>query len=100
MDDIRAKKPGKAKKADHGNSRAAAIDLKCEDCCGGSYHEAKRCEVYKCFLWPYGPAGRARIRPAGLVPTEAEYDAMLPDLTADERAEIRARFTGEGANDD
>lgn len=90
---LREKKPGKAKKADHGNSRSAAIELHCEDC-AGSLHEAKTCQIANCFLWPYRP-GDDKTRAPGVVPTVEEYDAMLPDLTDEERAEIRARFVGE-----
>ena len=29
----------------------AAIKLKCLDCCGWEYREAKRCEIRSCPLW-------------------------------------------------
>lgn len=30
-----------------------AIKAKCIDCCGGSAHEARRCHIEGCPLWPY-----------------------------------------------
>lgn len=93
-DDLRGKKPGKAMAADHGNSRSKAIELKCESC-AGSLTEAKRCTVQTCFLFPYRP-GRGE-RAAGVVPTVDEYQAMLPQLTDEEREAVRRQLAGEGA---
>ena len=52
-DDLRAKYPGRAKRA-AGNGKAASIELFCIECIGDSSHEAKRCEVRDCFLWGHG----------------------------------------------
>lgn len=34
-----------------------AIKEKCIECCGGSIHEAKQCQIYDCPLWPLRPGG-------------------------------------------
>jgi hypothetical protein len=52
-DQLRAKLPGKAKKA-AGSSKAAAIELHCTECMGGSAKEAKACATTDCFLWKHG----------------------------------------------
>lgn len=52
-DELRTRLPGKAKKA-AGNSKAAAIELHCTECVGGSAHEAARCATTDCFLWRHG----------------------------------------------
>lgn len=99
MNDLRIKKPGKARRADYQNSRAAAIDLKCEDCCGGSLNEAKKCEVYTCFLWPYGPAGKLGERPHGAIPSLEAYNTLLPELTEEQKAECRSQFAAKSAEE-
>ncbi len=52
-DELRAKYPGRAKRA-LGNGKAASIELFCIECIGGSAHDAKQCESRSCFLWPHG----------------------------------------------
>jgi len=88
---IRAKKPAKAKKADHNGSLRAAIDLSCEECCGGSLSEVSRCTRYECFFWVVRPGDGPTQRPAGVVPTEAEYDAAIEARTSDAQREARAQ---------
>ena len=75
--EIRERKPGKAKQADHKGSRKNAIDLFCEECCGGCRQTAKNCCSQHCFLWPFRPGGDNSKRDAGVVPTEQEYDDLL-----------------------
>lgn len=92
-DEIRLKKPGKAMAADHGSSRAKAIELKCESC-AGSLTEAKKCTVQTCFLFPYRPGRGARNE--GVVPTVEEYRVFLPELTDEEKEAVRRQLQGGG----
>jgi len=69
--DIRAKFPGKARRADYERSRSNAIQLHCLTCCGGSRKVAKECTSFDCFLWPFGLASGSR--PSGSIPTEEWY---------------------------
>lgn len=97
-DILRRSKPGKAMRADHENGRAAAIHLNCEVCAGG-LGNAKVCQIQACFLWPYRPGDGSKNRDAGIVPTVEEYAAMLPQMSEEDRAEVRRRFVG-GTDDD
>lgn len=90
-DTLRRAKPGKAKRADHDGGRAAAVELNCE-VCAGSRRGAVDCQIQRCFLWPYRPGDGVKVRDPGVVPTAEEYAAMLPELSDDERAEVRERF--------
>ena len=38
--------------------RAAAVRIKCMDCCGNDQGVARACAIYSCPLWPYGFAAR------------------------------------------
>lgn len=51
-DDLRARFPKLAERADAG-SRAAACKLFCIECMGGSNQDAARCETRQCWLWPH-----------------------------------------------
>lgn len=51
-EELRAKYPGRAKRA-LGNGKAASIELFCIECIGGAADEAKQCESRGCFLWPH-----------------------------------------------
>lgn len=93
-DVLREAKPGKAMRADHENGRAVAIHLNCE-VCAGSLAQARDCAIQACFLWPYRPGDGSKERALGVVPTVAEYNALLPPLTDEERAEVRRRFVKE-----
>ena len=77
-DHIRQSLAGKARAADHKRSRAEAVNLKCLDCCAGQREQVKGCPVVTCFLWPYRPyaSDEEKIRPAGAVPTVADYDTL------------------------
>lgn len=57
-DDLRAKHPRRAKRA-AASSKAAAIELQCLECIGGSAKDAINCETQGCFLWPHA-FGRAK----------------------------------------
>lgn len=44
--------------------RARAVRIKCIDCCGNSAHEARKCRIYSCPIWPWGMAAQAVSRSA------------------------------------
>jgi hypothetical protein len=76
---IRHDHPGRARAADHENSRQNAIELKCLDCCNGQREVVRNCGIMLCSLWPYRPFATAdqRARPTASVPTTEEYNAMI-----------------------
>lgn len=37
-------------------TRSEAIRAKCFECCGFDLNEARKCEIYSCPLWCFGPA--------------------------------------------
>ena len=76
--ELRRKHPAKAKRADHGTSLRAALDLKCLDC-----------TCYACPLWPHRPYAESTTRPVGAVPTAEEYDAMAADAETDAQRAAR-----------
>jgi hypothetical protein len=80
-DIIRQKIPGKAKRADHESSRAAAIHLHCQACSGGTRKTAKDCQIYSCFLFPFSISEHKR--PKDAVPTEEEYAALVESKASD-----------------
>ena len=87
--ELRRKHPAKAKRADHGTSLRAALDLKCLDCAGGSRAEVRDCTCYACPLWPHRPYAESTTRPVGAVPTAEEYDAMAADAETDAQRAAR-----------
>jgi len=86
--------PGKGRGADHENSRASAIDLKCLSCCSGQRAEVAECRTYDCFLWPFRPYGGGE-RPTGAVPAVEQYDewsaARTPDIDPEKMRENMAK---------
>lgn len=96
--DMRRKLPGKCRKADHENSRAAAIQLHCVACCGGSRKDAKACDVFDCFLFPFGLAEAKR--PAGAVPSVFDYEAASLERASDAQLEHWETLRGEGGSND
>jgi len=72
--ELRRKRPSLALAADHGNSRAKAIEMHCISCMGGNANDARSCGSIECalFIHAFG-----RIRPVGAVPTEQEYRQMI-----------------------
>lgn len=61
IDEIRAKNPGLAARADAG-APLVAIRLNCLECMGGSSDEVKRCSAPRCALHPFrfGRSPRAK----------------------------------------
>lgn len=77
-DELRRKHVNRAMKADHNNSALTAIRLNCLECMGGTQQLVISCDTYGCFLWPYRARGvDVSERPAGSVPSIAEYEEML-----------------------
>ena len=88
---IRLRKPGKAKKVDYGRQPSFAhIELYCEGCIG-TFQAAKECPDQVCPLWLLRP-GRPHTRDPGVVPTEAEYDAMMPEVSEEDRLKQSERM--------
>lgn len=71
---LRLAKPGKGLRADHENSRQAAIELFCEACIGGM---ATACPTHSCPLWPFRFGADDRQRDPAAVPTRGEYEAAI-----------------------
>ena len=95
---VRVTFPGKAKKADYGNSMAHAIDLFCYSCMGGARKEVANCGTQNCPLWPYRPGALSTIRTPGQVPSVAQYDALL--ALKDSGGRQRARAKNGAENED
>lgn len=80
---IRCKRPTKGLEVDYGNGRKSAIHLACFNCMGLNEKDqiqishVEKCEGYHCPLWRYRPGKGNRTLPAGIVPTEDEYKAMI-----------------------
>jgi len=92
-DELRRKYPGLAKQAAPG-SRAAAIRLFCYECTGGSYRDARDCELQDCFLWL---CWKERRRTVGSLPGRARQNGSeaLPGGEAGGRA-AAAQRSGNG----
>ena len=56
---LRPRYRARADRAQAGRYRDA-VALKCIDCCGWQYAEAKRCEITSCALWEFRPRSRPR----------------------------------------
>jgi hypothetical protein len=75
--DVRVARPNLGLKADHKNSRSAAIQLFCISCMGGSRKDAAECKSYDCPLWALEFKATRGERPAGIVPTEKQYEELI-----------------------
>jgi len=62
------RRPARALKALWGRSRREAIMAFCEECCGGSRHEARRCPADDCPLWSFRPGSSPRTSPPWATP--------------------------------
>jgi len=71
---IRRKRPAMALAADHGNSRAKAIEMHCITCMGGNRNDAANCGSQECALYVHA---YGRERSDGVVPSAAEYQKMI-----------------------
>lgn len=75
--EIRLTRPHLALKADHQNSRSAAIQMFCITCLGGNRSDAAQCKIYACPLWALEFKKTRGERPEGEVPTEKQYKDMI-----------------------
>lgn len=89
---IRIKKPSLCFKADHKNSRSAAIRAYCLGCMNDSPGEVSRCPSYECFLWPYRSGSGVEKRPAGKMISEEKYKNILLQGASSARIEQGRRL--------
>lgn len=85
--DVRVARPNLGLKADHQNSRSAAIQLFCISCMGGNRKDAAECKSYNCPLWPLEFKSSRGKRPEGIVPTEEQYQKLIDATVTDAKRE-------------
>lgn len=84
--EMRVSRPQLGNKADYGGGRAAAIQLFCLSCMGGSRADVVACGSYSCPLWQFRPGGKKGKQPPG-IPTEAQYKEMIDASVSDKQRE-------------
>ena len=85
--DVRVARPNLGLKADHQNSRSAAIQLFCISCMGGNRKDAAECKSYNCPLWALEFKSTRGKRPEGSVPTEKQYEELIDSTVSDAKRE-------------
>lgn len=92
--DLRLSDPVRGLKADYENGRAAAIELHCKSCVGGSVAEVSRCSDQLCALWRFRPGSGQKSRKIGVVPTLDEYKKLINKKVSKEKREAGRKLGG------
>lgn len=98
--EVRVTRPQLGLKADHKNSRSAAIQLFCIACMGGNRSDAASCTSYQCPLWPLEFKKTRGERPEGEVPTEEQYETLIDSTVSKKQREAGRKLAEERWEDE